>query len=91
MLLIDPGCVIGLNFDVQSPIVPHDGVQAYGFCTKALAVRGFSTVGAAEVSVEDEDSSSPMVEQPPRIKFKRPDKTARHIMNVSQELLSVSL
>jgi large subunit ribosomal protein L19 len=82
---------IGLNFDVQSPVIPHEGVQAYGFCTKALAVRGFSTVGAAEVSVEDEDSSSPMVEQPPRIKFKRPDKTARHIMNVSQELLSVSL
>lgn len=45
-------------------------------------MRGFSTVGAAEVSVEDEDSSSPMVEQPPRIKFKRPDKTARHIMNI---------
>ncbi|XP_051199919.1 uncharacterized protein [Lolium perenne] len=67
---------------IVSPIVPHDGVQAYGVCTKALAVRGFSTVGAAEASVEDEDSSSPMVEQPPHIKFKRPDKTARHIMNI---------
>ncbi|KAE8779429.1 50S ribosomal protein L19, chloroplastic [Hordeum vulgare] len=67
---------------IVSPIIPHDGVQAYGFGTKALAVRGFSTVGTAEVSVEDEDSSSPMVEHPPRIKFKRPDKTARHIMNI---------
>ncbi|KAM3191902.1 hypothetical protein ACQJBY_069253 [Aegilops geniculata] len=67
---------------IVSPIIPRDGVQAYGFCTRALAVRGFSTVGTAEVSVEDEDSSSPMVEHPPRIKFKRPDKTARHIMNI---------
>jgi hypothetical protein len=54
-------------------------VQAYGFCTKALTARGFSTAGTAEVSLENEDSSSPMVEHPPRIKFKRPDKTARHI------------
>uniref|UniRef100_A0ACD5WVN1 Uncharacterized protein n=1 Tax=Avena sativa TaxID=4498 RepID=A0ACD5WVN1_AVESA len=67
---------------IASPVISHDGVQAYGFCTKALAVRGFSTVGMAEVSAEDEDSSSPMVEHPPRIKFKRPDKTARHIMNI---------
>uniref|UniRef100_A0ACD5XUB9 Uncharacterized protein n=2 Tax=Avena sativa TaxID=4498 RepID=A0ACD5XUB9_AVESA len=67
---------------IVSPVISHDGVQAYGICTKALAVRGFSSVGAAEVSVEDEDSSSPMVEHPPRIKFKRPDKTARHIMNI---------
>ena len=77
---------IGFDFGVQCPSIPHGGVQAYGFCTKALAVRGFSTVGAAEVSTEDEDTSSPMVDHPPRIKFKRPDKTARHIMNVSQEL-----
>ncbi|CAM0910144.1 unnamed protein product [Alopecurus aequalis] len=67
---------------IVSPNIPHDGVQAYGFCTKALATREFSTVGAAEVSVDDEDSSSPMVEHPPSIKFKRPDKTARHIMNI---------
>ncbi|XP_051230601.1 uncharacterized protein [Lolium perenne] len=67
---------------IVSPVIPHEGVQAYGFCTKVLSVRGFSTVGAAEVSAEDEDSSSPMVEHPPHIKFKRPDKTARHIMNI---------
>ncbi|KAF7102584.1 hypothetical protein CFC21_103693 [Triticum aestivum] len=67
---------------IVSPIIPRDGVQAYGFCTRTLTVRGFTTVGTAEVSVEDEDSSSPMVEHPPRIKFKRPDKTARHIMNI---------
>ncbi|KAM3293652.1 hypothetical protein ACQJBY_036914 [Aegilops geniculata] len=44
--------------------------------------RGLSTVGTAEVASDDDDSSSPAVEHPPRIKFKRPDKTARHIMNI---------
>lgn len=48
-----------------------------------MPMRGLSTVGSAEVSVEEESSDSPGVEHPPRIKFKRPDKTARHIMNVS--------
>jgi hypothetical protein len=50
---------------------------------KALALRGLSTLGNAEVALEEEDSTSPAVEHPPRIKFKRPDKTARHIMNVN--------
>lgn len=44
--------------------------------------RGLSTVGSAEVASDEDDSSSPAVEHPPRIKFKRPDKTARHIMNI---------
>ncbi|KQK17811.1 50S ribosomal protein L19, chloroplastic [Brachypodium distachyon] len=66
----------------SSVTTPYDSVQTYGFCMKALLLRGFSTVGTAEVSLEDENSSSPMAEHPPRIKFKRPDKTARHIMNI---------
>jgi hypothetical protein len=37
---------------------------------------------AAEVASDSDDSTSPAAEHPPRIKFKRPDKTARHIMNV---------
>ncbi|KAM3311699.1 hypothetical protein ACQJBY_031989 [Aegilops geniculata] len=45
-------------------------------------MRGLSTVGSAEVASDNDDSSSPAVEHPPRIKFKRPDKTARHIMNI---------
>ncbi|XP_024316209.1 50S ribosomal protein L19, chloroplastic isoform X2 [Brachypodium distachyon] len=61
----------------ESPIIHHNGIYV-----KALAMRGFSTVGNTEVSLEDEISSSTAVEHPPRIKFKRPDKTARHIMNI---------
>jgi large subunit ribosomal protein L19 len=48
---------------------------------KALALRGLSTLGNAELSLEEDDSTSHAIEHPPRIKFKRPDKTARHIMN----------
>ena len=74
---------------VQSQIIPSDGVPAAsGFCARALPMRGFSTVGNAEVASDDEDSSSPAVVHPPRIKFKRLDKTARHIMNVSLVLLA---
>lgn len=67
---------------IGSLIISRDGVQTSDFCVKALAMRGLSTVGNAEVSLEAESSSSPAVEHPPRIKFKRPDKTARHIMNI---------
>ena len=74
---------------VQSQIIPGDGVPAApGFCARALLMRGFSKVGNAEVASDDEDSSSPAVAHPPRIKFKRLDKTARHIMNVSLVLLA---
>ena len=51
-------------------------------------MRGFSTVENAEVASEDEGFSSPAVVHRPRIKFKRLDKTARHIMNVSLVLLA---
>ncbi|CAL5080530.1 unnamed protein product [Urochloa decumbens] len=72
---------IGDQFlSVQSQIISRDA--ASGFCTKDLAMRGFSTVGSAEVASDEDDSSSPAVEHPPRIKFKRLDKTARHIMNI---------
>ncbi|KAL6600319.1 hypothetical protein ACP70R_045119 [Stipagrostis hirtigluma subsp. patula] len=68
---------------IGSQIIPRNGVHtAPGFCVNALATRGLSTVGNAEVALEEDDSSSPAVEHPPRIKFKRPDKTARHIMNI---------
>uniref|UniRef100_A0A0D9VDJ4 Ribosomal protein L19 n=1 Tax=Leersia perrieri TaxID=77586 RepID=A0A0D9VDJ4_9ORYZ len=64
-------------------IISSDGVRTTnGFCVNTLSMRGLSTVGAAEVSVEEESSNAPAVEHPPRIKFKRPDKTARHIMNI---------
>ncbi|KAM3293651.1 hypothetical protein ACQJBY_036914 [Aegilops geniculata] len=63
--------------------ISRDGVPASsGVCPKVLMARGLSTVGTAEVASDDDDSSSPAVEHPPRIKFKRPDKTARHIMNI---------
>ncbi|KAF7052923.1 hypothetical protein CFC21_060943 [Triticum aestivum] len=63
--------------------ISRDGVPASsGFCAKVLMTRGLSTVGTAEVAEDEDDSSSPAVEHPPRIKFKRPDKTARHIMNI---------
>ncbi|TVU22896.1 hypothetical protein EJB05_32617 [Eragrostis curvula] len=55
--------------------VPYHG----GFYVKALSLRGLST---AEVALQEDDSTSPAVDHPPRIKFKRPDKTARHIMNI---------
>jgi large subunit ribosomal protein L19 len=43
--------------------------------------RSMTTVGnPAEAS--SEDSSAPVADVPPRIKFKRLDKTARHIMQV---------
>uniref|UniRef100_A0A0D9VLQ3 Ribosomal protein L19 n=1 Tax=Leersia perrieri TaxID=77586 RepID=A0A0D9VLQ3_9ORYZ len=63
-------------------IISSDGVQANGFRLNTLSMRGLSTAGNAEVCVQEESSSSPAVEHPPRIKFKRPDKTARHIMNI---------
>lgn len=74
---------------MQSQIILRDGVPAAsGFYARALMMRGLSTVGNAEVASSEDDSSSPAVEHPMRIKFKRPDKTARHIMNVSLVLLS---
>ncbi|RCV33453.1 hypothetical protein SEVIR_7G091900v4 [Setaria viridis] len=66
-----------------SQIILRDGVPAAsGFYARALMMRGLSTVGNAEVASSEDDSSSPAVEHPMRIKFKRPDKTARHIMNI---------
>ncbi|CAL5065274.1 unnamed protein product [Urochloa decumbens] len=70
----------GFSRPIGSQIISRDA--ASGFCTKALVLRGFSTVGSAEVASDEDDSSSPAVEHPPRIKFKRLDKTARHIMNI---------
>ncbi|KAL6909585.1 hypothetical protein ACP4OV_001866 [Aristida adscensionis] len=68
---------------IGSQIIPRDGVHTLsGFCTKAMAMRGLSTLGNAEVVHDEDDSNSPAIEHPPRIKFKRPDKTARHIMNI---------
>jgi hypothetical protein len=79
----------GINFSVQSQVILCDGVPAAsGFYARALTMRGLSTVGNAEVASSEDDSSSTAVEHPPRIKFKRPDKTARHIMNVSLVLLA---
>ncbi|CAN6234889.1 unnamed protein product [Urochloa humidicola] len=73
----------GFSRPIGSRIILNDGVPAAsGFYAKALAMRGLSTVGSAEVASSEDDSSSPAVEHPPRIKFKRPDKTARHIMNI---------
>ncbi|KAF7043611.1 hypothetical protein CFC21_052943 [Triticum aestivum] len=60
----------------------HGVTASSGFCAEVLMPRGLSTVGSAEVASDEDDSSSPAVEHPPRIKFKRPDKTARHIMNI---------
>lgn len=74
---------------VQNRCFSGDGVPAStGFSAKVLMARGLSTVGSAEVASDEDDSSSPAVEHPPRIKFKRPDKTARHIMNVNLVLLA---
>ncbi|VAH93915.1 unnamed protein product [Triticum turgidum subsp. durum] len=68
---------------VQNRFISCHGVTASsGFCAEVLMPRGLSTVGSAEVASDEDDSSSPAVEHPPRIKFKRPDKTARHIMNI---------
>ncbi|CAO2042131.1 unnamed protein product [Urochloa humidicola] len=73
----------GFSGLIGSQIILRDGVPAAsGFYAKALAMRGFSTVGNAEVASSEDDSITPAVEHPPRIKFKRPDKTARHIMNI---------
>ncbi|RLM85900.1 50S ribosomal protein L19, chloroplastic-like [Panicum miliaceum] len=73
----------GFSRPIGSQIIPCGGVPAAsGFCARALPMRGFSAVGNAEVASDDEDSSSPAVAHPPRIKFKRLDKTARHIMNI---------
>ncbi|KAI4997587.1 hypothetical protein ZWY2020_052929 [Hordeum vulgare] len=66
------------NRFISGDVVPASS----GFCAKVLMARGLSTVGSAEVASDEDDSSSPAVEHPPRIKFKRPDKTARHIMNI---------
>jgi large subunit ribosomal protein L19 len=79
----------GADCRLQSRVISRDGrvpaiASGFGFCAKVLvATRGLSTVGnAAEVASDLDDSTSPAVEHPPRIKFKSPDKTARHIMNV---------
>ncbi|KAL5207974.1 hypothetical protein ABZP36_032409 [Zizania latifolia] len=67
---------------IGNPIISSDGVRTNGFCANTLSMRGLLTAGNAEVSPEEENSNAPAVEHPPRIKFKRPDKTARHIMNI---------
>ncbi|KAG8058448.1 hypothetical protein GUJ93_ZPchr0002g25166 [Zizania palustris] len=67
---------------IGNPIISSDGVRTNGFCANTLSMRGLFTAGNAEVSLEEENSNAPAVEHPPRIKFKRPDKTARHIMNI---------
>jgi hypothetical protein len=58
---------------------------------KALALRGLSTLGNAELSLEEDDSTSPAVEHPPRIKFKRPEKTASYIKNVSTAFIVATI
>ncbi|KAL5211344.1 hypothetical protein ABZP36_022191 [Zizania latifolia] len=65
-----------------NPTISGDGVHTYDFCANTLSLRGLSIAANAEFSPDGESSSSPSVEHPPRIKFKRPDKTARHIMNI---------
>ncbi|KAK8459556.1 hypothetical protein SEVIR_2G156300v4 [Setaria viridis] len=73
----------GFSRPTGSQTIPRDVIPAASaFCTRALTMRGFSMVGNAEVASDEDDSSSPAVEHPPRIKFKRLDKTARHIMNI---------
>ncbi|KAK3147109.1 hypothetical protein QOZ80_3BG0278150 [Eleusine coracana subsp. coracana] len=70
---------------VQQPVAYQASVNLLRHLIRpigALTLRGLSTVGNAEVALEEDDSTSPAVEHPPRIKFKRPDKTARHIMNI---------
>ncbi|RWW72462.1 hypothetical protein BHE74_00019730 [Ensete ventricosum] len=52
-----------------------------------LLLRSLMTVGQKELSSGQESSvASDETSQPQRIKFKRLDKTAKHIMNVSQEV-----
>ncbi|KAJ1287604.1 hypothetical protein BS78_02G022700 [Paspalum vaginatum] len=73
----------GFSRPIWGQIISLDGAPANpGFCAKVLMTRGLSTVGNAEVASDEDDSSSSAVEHPLRIKFKRPDKTARHIMNI---------
>ncbi|KAG8070348.1 hypothetical protein GUJ93_ZPchr0006g42542 [Zizania palustris] len=67
---------------IGDPIVSGDAVGSNGFYTNTLSMRGLSTVANAEVSLEEESCNSPAVGHPPCIKFKRPDKTARYIMNI---------
>ncbi|WVZ61732.1 hypothetical protein U9M48_011560 [Paspalum notatum var. saurae] len=74
----------GFSRPIWGQIISLDGAPATpGFCAKVLmTTKCLSTVGNAEVASDEDDSSTPAVEHPPRIKFKRPDKTARHIMNI---------
>ncbi|XP_008801367.1 50S ribosomal protein L19-2, chloroplastic-like isoform X1 [Phoenix dactylifera] len=44
--------------------------------------RSITTVGHTEASLGQDTSASPDIDQPQRIKFKRLDKTAKHIMNI---------
>uniref|UniRef100_A0A6I9QKU6 50S ribosomal protein L19-2, chloroplastic n=2 Tax=Elaeis guineensis var. tenera TaxID=51953 RepID=A0A6I9QKU6_ELAGV len=44
--------------------------------------RSITTVGHPEASLGQDNTTSPDVDQPQRIKFKRLDKTAKHIMNI---------
>ncbi|KAG8070663.1 hypothetical protein GUJ93_ZPchr0006g42400 [Zizania palustris] len=81
LFLNPPRAYTGIGL-IANPIISGDGVHTYGFCANTLSLRGLSTAANAEFSPDGESSSSPSVEHPPRIKFKRPDKTARHIMNI---------
>lgn len=58
-------------------------------CTCASCLhRCFSTAGTPAASVT-QDTTAPEIDVPTRIKFKRLDKTARHIMQVCLSLLQV--
>ncbi|KAG6523211.1 50S ribosomal protein L19-1, chloroplastic-like [Zingiber officinale] len=61
----------------------HNGVFRPCNAGDNYFLRYMSTTGQPEISDTEESSIEfPVAEHPPRIKFKRPDKTAKYIMNI---------
>ncbi|WOK99055.1 50S ribosomal protein L19-2, chloroplastic [Canna indica] len=64
-------------------ITSHNGIFKPCFPGSKSFLRRMTTIGHSEVSSTQESTvSSPEIEHPQRIKFKRLDKTAKHIMNI---------
>ncbi|XP_072953932.1 large ribosomal subunit protein bL19c-like [Typha angustifolia] len=69
-------------FHVRDSTLPHIGIFPSGFAGNSSSYRSMTTIDHPEASLHQETSTSPAVDHPQRIKFKRLDKTAKHIMNI---------
>ncbi|KAL4178579.1 hypothetical protein AMTRI_Chr13g115780 [Amborella trichopoda] len=70
------GRPLSLLNDMRRPDFRHSVTGRLG------PIRSITTINGPEATVTDGSATSPDITMPPRIKFKRPDKTAKNIMQI---------